>query len=220
MLESILQSSLTLETFLICTGVSLVLGLGTAALAARRGGSSRSFIHTLALLPAVVQVIIMMVNGNVGAGVAVAGAFSLVRFRSMPGSAREIGDIFLAMALGLASGMGYVVLAGLFFAVIGAFQLVLGRVAFRDDEADRRVLKITIPEGMDYDGAFDDIFEKYTRSAELEQVKTTHVGTLYELRYRIVPKDGRVPREFLDELRCRNGNLTISCGRLPQKDTL
>ena len=165
------------------------------------------------MLPAMVQIIIMLVNGNIG-------AFGLIRFRSAPGSAREIGMVFLATAIGLATGMGYVAIAAAFFAVMAAFSLLLTAVGFGAGAEDERELKITIPENLDYDGLFDDLFQKYTRSAELERVKTTNMGTLYELSYKIVLRDGRVTKIFLDELRERNGNLTVVCGRPVTREAL
>ena len=220
MLDSIIGIQITLQVFLICTAVSLVLGLGTAMLCMYKSRYTQSFVVTLAMLPAVVQVVIMLVNGNIGAGVAVAGAFSLVRFRSAPGSAREIGMIFLAMAIGLATGMGYVVLAVAFFLIMAAFVVILSAVQFGSSNEYERELKITIPETLDYEGLFDDLFQKYTRSAQLYRVKTSNMGTLYEVDYHIVLKTERIPREFLDELRCRNGNLNIVCGRVTTKEAL
>lgn len=220
MLESIIQTQITAQVFAICTAVSLALGLGTALLCMYKSRYTQSFIITLAMLPAVVQVVIMLVNGNIGAGVAVAGTFSLVRFRSAPGTAREIGMIFLAMAIGLATGMGYVALAVFFFLVMAVFVLALTALHFGGGDEHERELKITTPENLDYDGLFDDLFEKYTRSARLERVKTTNMGTLYELHYRVVLKTERIPKEFLDELRCRNGNLNIVCGRTAAKEAL
>ena len=221
MLDSILSSSaLTASSFLICTAVSLVLGVGTALLCTYKSKYSQSFALTLAMLPAMVQVVIMLVNGNIGTGVAVAGAFGLIRFRSAPGTAREIGMIFLAMAIGLATGMGYVMLAALFFVIMAAFTLALTAARFGALDENERTLKITIPENLDYDGLFDDLFAKYTRSCELERVKTSNMGTLYELSYRVVLREAQPSKEFLDELRCRNGNLNISCGRIDRKDAL
>ena len=220
MLNSIINVQITVPVFAICTAVSLILGLGAALLCMFKSRYTQSFVVALAMLPAVVQVVIMLVNGNIGAGVAVAGAFSLVRFRSTPGTAREIGMIFLAMAIGLATGMGYVTLAILFFAVMALFVLVLSVLRFGSGNEHERELKITIPETLDYDGLFDDLFEKYTRSAQLYRVKTTNMGTLYELDYHVVLKTERIPKEFLDELRCRNGNLNIVCGRVTSKEAL
>ena len=220
MLDSIITTQITLQVFAICTAVSLALGVGAALLCMYKSRYTQSFILTLAMLPAVVQVVIMLVNGNIGAGVAVAGTFSLVRFRSAPGTAREIGMIFLAMAIGLATGMGYVALAVFFFLIMALFVLVLTSLHFGGGDEHERELKITIPETLDYDGLFDDLFEKYTRSARLERVKTTNMGTLYELHYRVVLKTERIPKEFLDELRCRNGNLNIVCGRAAAREAL
>ena len=213
MLNSILGSELTLVSFLICTAVSLLLGVGTALVSMYRSRTTQSFAVTLAILPA-------LVNGNLGAGVAVAGAFGLVRFRSAPGTAKEIGALFLAMAIGLATGMGYVGLAVIAFVIVAAMMLLLTAVNFGGANEHERELKITIPESLDYDGLFDDLFEKYTKSCVLESVKTSNMGTLYELTYRVILPDGNAPKAFLDELRCRNGNLNIICGREATKDAL
>lgn len=220
MLESVISSSLTLSAFLICSLTSLVLGIGIAYVGMFRSRSTQSYAVALAILPLVVQLVIMLVNGNVGAGVAVAGAFSLVRFRSVPGTAREIGVLFMAMAIGLADGMGYVGLAVLSFVIISAVILLLTALNFGKKPTCERTLKITIPENLDYEGLFDDIFGQYARQSELVKVKTTNMGTLYELEYRVVLKSDSVPKEFLDALRCRNGNLNIVCGRELQKDAM
>jgi len=221
LLNSIITGTeITASAFLICTAVSLSLGLGAAALSMYRSKYSQSFVLTLAMLPAIVQLIIMLVNGNIGVGVAVAGTFGLVRFRSANGTAKEIGSIFLVMAIGLATGMGYLALAAVFFAVMAAFTLALTALNFGAGRADERELKVTIPENLDYDGLFDDLFAKYTRSAELERVKTTNMGTLYELCYKIVLKDAHGTKTFLDELRTRNGNLNIVCGKPVEKAAL
>ena len=165
------------------------------------------------MLPAVVQLIIMLVNGNIGVGVAVAGTFSLVRFRSANGTAKEIGAIFLAMAIGLATGMGYLALSAVFFAVMAAFTLALTALNFGAGRADERELKVTIPENLDYDGLFDDLFAKYTDRAELVDVRTTDMGSLYRLQYNINMRANSSMKEMMDAMRERNGNLEISCGR-------
>jgi len=219
-LNSILGIEITLSSFLICTGVSLLLGIGIALVAGYRSRSTQSLAVTLAILPAVVQAVIMLVNGSIGAGIAVAGAFSLVRFRSAPGTAREIAAIFLAMAIGLATGMGYVGLAALLFLILAGAMLALTVLRFGQKEDAGRILKITIPEDLDYDGLFDDLFERYTTAHTLEKVKTTNMGTLYELRYRITLRQEPVPKVFLDELRCRNGNLNITCCREESHESL
>ena len=213
-------SQITASAFFMTTGLALLLGLGTAFLCMYKNKYSQSFAVTLAMMPAMVAVVIMLVNGNIGAGVAVAGGFSLVRFRSAAGSAREIGMIFLAMAIGLATGMGYAALAGLFFAIMAAFLLLLGKLRFGEAAEKVRSLKITIAESQDYDGLFDDLFREYTSSAELERVKTANMGTMYELDYSIVLRDEHRTKEFIDALRCRNGNLNIVCGRPVTQEAL
>lgn len=221
MLNSIITGTeITLRAFLICTAVSLVLGVLTGMLCMFKNRCSQSFVLALAVLPAVVQVIIMLVNGNIGTGVAVAGTFGLVRFRSASGTAREISLIFLAMAIGLATGMGYVALAALLFLILAAFLLLLEVARFGAGAENERSLKITIGEDLDYDGLFDDLFQTYTTSHELERVKTTNMGTLYELEYKVVLKDEHSTKSFLDALRCRNGNLNIVCGKPVVKEAL
>ena len=158
----------------------------------------------------------MLVNGNLGTGVAVMGAFGLVRFRSAPGNAREIGSVFLAMAIGLATGMGYLGIAVLLLLIIGAAILILTGIPFGSQSFSQKELKVTIPENLDYAGIFDDLFEKYTKSAELMKVRTTNMGSLYELCYRIELKKEEEEKEMLDDIRCRNGNLTIVCGRIAE----
>ena len=170
---SVIDGQITMPVFLLCTAVSLVLGVLTAVVSMFRNRTSQSFALTLAILPTIVQVVIMLVNGNIGAGVAVAGAFSLVRFRSAAGSAREIGSIFLAMAVGLATGMGYVSLAVVSFVILAAVLLLLQALRFGEQDQAERTLKITIPESLDYDGLFDDLFQTYTKSVVLEKVKTS-----------------------------------------------
>ncbi len=218
--SSIIGTEITLSTFLICTAVSLLLGILTSLVFKFRNHSTQSFLVTLAILPAIVQVVIMMVNGNIGAGVAVAGAFSLVRFRSAPGTAKEIGVIFLAMAIGLATGMGYIGLAVIFFLILAVFMIVLNLIKFGSEDGNERKLKIVIPENLDYDGIFDDLFEQYTQKANLEKVKTTNMGTLYELQYSIILKGNEIPKQFIDEIRCRNGNLNITCSKVDSKESL
>ena len=221
LLNSIITGTeITAPAFFTCTIVSLLLGLASAMLCMYKSRYSQSFVLTLALLPAMVQVVIMLVNGNIGAGVAVAGAFGLVRFRSAPGSAREIGLIFLAVTLGIATGMGYVVLAAIFFAIVAAYGIALTALRFGAGRLNERELKITIGENLDYEGLFDDLLDQYASRWELARVRTTNMGALYELTYKIILKEERVPKEFIDALRCRNGNLNIVCGRIAEKEAL
>lgn len=204
------SESIAVGSFLLCMAVSLVIGAALAFVYSIGAKHSRSFLTTLALLPGVVCVIIMMVNGNVGAGVAVAGAFSLVRFRSLPGTAREIGAIFIAMGAGLMTGMGYLGLAFLFTVILCAATLAAGWImASGEPELPGKVLHITIPENLDYSGVFDGILEKYTDKAELVNVKTTNMGSLFKLTYHVTMKKDVSEKEMIDELRCRNGNLEI-----------
>lgn len=220
MFNSITAGGLTPQAFLICTGVSLLLGLLVAVCFSVRTQFSRGFAVTLAILPAIVQIVIMMVSGSVGAGVAVAGTFSLVRFRSEPGTARQIAGLFLAMSLGIVCGMGYVLLAAIFFVLVTAFYLILTFVGLGNRADNRRDLRITIPEDLDYTGIFDDIFAKYTTAHSLDRVKTTNMGTLYELRYTVTLKKESETKAFLDEIRTRNGNLTIICGRVSTESNM
>lgn len=201
--------------FLLCVGVALVTGVILAGVYSYKNRYTKSFLVTLAILPAIVCVVIMMVNGNVGAGVAVAGAFSLVRFRSVPGTAKEIGAIFLAMAAGLIAGMGYLGYAVLFTAVLCGCMLLYNQLSFgsRRNVQEAKVLHITIPEDLDYTGVFDEVLEKYTSSHELVQVKTTNMGSLFRLTYELVLSSADVEKELIDKLRCRNGNLEISVSR-------
>lgn len=210
------SNSITLAQMIICTFTSLGLGLGLALLHTYRNTYSRNFIMTLAILPAVVQAVIMLVNGNLGTGVAVMGAFGLVRFRSVPGNAREIGSVFLAMAIGLATGMGYLGIAAFLLLIIGAVVLILAAVPFDRQTFQKKELKVTIPENLDYCGIFDDIFLKYTKNADLLKVRTTNMGSLYELCYRIELKKAEEEKAMIDDIRCRNGNLTIVCSRVAE----
>ncbi len=198
--------------FLLCLGVSLVLGLALALCYMLRTRYTKSFVVTLAMLPAIVCVVTMMVNGDIGTGVAVLGVFSLVRFRSVPGTAKEIGTLFIAMGTGLIAGMGYLGYSVLFTLIMCAV-LVLYNVL--DLGRDRRqwaekTVTVTIPEDLNYTQVFDDIFECYTRSHELVRVKTTNMGSMFRLTYHVIFRDTNKEKEFIDKLRCRNGNLEIS----------
>lgn len=213
-LEPQTVSSFSVGSFLICTAASLVCGILISLLFSYKSSHSKGFTTTLALMPAIVQVVIMLVNGNLGTGVAVMGAFSLVRFRSVPGGAREICGIFLAMAAGLATGMGYIGVALLVTVIIGLSSLVLTATNFGEGRRSEKILKITIPEGLDYGGVFDDLFSEYTLSHELNSVRTSNMGSLFKVEYSVVLKDVFKEKEFIDALRCRNGNLEIVCGRV------
>lgn len=209
--NSIIPSTgITPLVFIILVLVSLALGGIMALIHTYRNDYTKSFIMTLAILPAVICVVILMVNGNIGAGVAVAGTFSLVRFRSAPGTAREIGAIFAVMGMGLIMGMGYIGYAALFTCLIGLAILLYSRFSADGKKSTRKILKITIPENLNYSDVFDELLEKYTKSYKLKQVKTSNMGSLYKLSYEIVLTDPSIEKEFIDQLRTRNGNLEIS----------
>ena len=201
------------DRFVLCILASLAIGLIIAFSYKIKNRSTKNFITTLALIPAMVCVIIMMVNGNVGTGVAVAGAFSLVRFRSMAGSAAEIGSIFLAMGSGLLLGMGYIGFALLFVVIICAAQFLYLQLGVGNTSVAEKTLRITIPEDLDYTGVFDDIFEKYAKGVQLLNVKTTDMGSMFRMTYNLKLKDIKKEKEFVDELRCRNGNMEIFLSR-------
>ena len=206
-----LTAVISVTDFLLCLGCSLVLGLVLAFAYMYRSRYTKSFVVTLALLPGVVCVVIMLVNGNVGTGVAVAGAFSLVRFRSVPGTAKEICMLFLAMGTGLIAGMGYLGFAVVFTLVMCGMFVLYNRLDFgaKKNAASFKSFTITIPEDLDYSGVFDDIFAEFTRSHELVRVKTTNMGSMFKLTYNAELTETVREKEMLDRLRCRNGNLEI-----------
>lgn len=212
-------SSLTFGGFIACIVTALAVGAAFALVYMYQNKSyTKSFVVTLAMLPAVVTIVIMMVSGSIGAGVAVAGSFSLVRFRSVPGTAKEICAIFIAMAAGLAAGMGYIGFALIFSVIMIAVWIVYARSSFgeRKDSPLQKKLRITIPEDLDYGGVFDDLFSEYTDRWQLTGVRTTNMGSLYKLSYDITLRDGGREKEFIDKLRCRNGNLEISASLCTQ----
>ncbi|MDL2287166.1 DUF4956 domain-containing protein [Eubacteriales bacterium OttesenSCG-928-G02] len=200
--------------FILCTAASLILGIIAAATFMFKNKYSKGFVVSLVSLPLIVQVVILLVNGNLGAGIAVAGAFSLVRFRSVPGTAREISSIFLVMAIGFANGMGYIGIAVMTTIIICIINIIFALIKFGDYNKNERLLKITIPENLDYTTVFDDIFKACTKKAELEKVKTTNMGSLFVLDYKVILNDNINEKEFIDALRCKNGNLNIICSRV------
>ncbi|MBP3376639.1 MAG: DUF4956 domain-containing protein [Clostridia bacterium] len=210
-----LTATIEVTDFILCLAVSLILGFMMAGAYMIGSRYTKSFVITLALLPAIVCVVIMMVNGNIGAGVAVAGAFSLVRFRSAPGSAKEIVYIFFAMGAGLIVGMGYLAFAALFTLAMCIIFIIASLISAKKgaNRCRHKTLKIVIPENINYTEVFDDIFAEYTTSAEQTKVKTTNMGSLYSVWYEITLKDPKKEKEFIDKLRCRNGNLEISVSR-------
>lgn len=212
LIESTAAFSLT--NFLMCTIASLGLGAVISLSYMWTNVHNKGFVITLFVLPSIVQMVILLVSGSVGTGVAALGAFSLVRFRSIPGTAKEISSIFLAMAVGLATGTGYVGIAILFTLMVCATMLALNYSSFGEKRAGERFLKVTIPENLDYTTVFDSVFDDFTRDSELLSVKTTNMGSLYRLEYRIELNDDANEKQLIDALRTRNGNLEISCSRL------
>lgn len=208
-------SVISVSDFLFCLGFSLVLGLIMAFAYMYRTRYTKSFVVTLALLPAVVCIVIMLVNGNVGTGVAVAGAFSLVRFRSVPGTAKEICTLFLAMGAGLICGMGYLGFAVLFTVVMCLMFLIYNRIDFgaKKNAEIYKTMTIVIPEDLNYSEVFEDILKEYTKQFDLARVKTINMGSLFKLTYHIVLKDAGKEKELLDKIRCRNGNLEITVSK-------
>lgn len=213
--DSDFAAVISITDFLLCVGFSIVLGLVMAFGYMYRTRYTKSFVVTLALLPAVVCVVIMMVNGNVGTGVAVAGAFSLVRFRSVPGTAKEIGTLFLAMGAGLIAGMGYLGFALLFTIIMCVMFMLYQRLDFgsKKNAATYKTFHITIPESLDYTGVFEDVFSGYVVSYELVRVKTTNMGSMFRLTYNVILLDPSREKGLIDELRLRNGNLEITVSK-------
>ena len=225
MLESIMTSvyesseslvgSVTSFDFLLCSLFSIVLGLAVAFIYMFRHKYSKNFVVTLALLPLIVQMVITLVNGNIGAGIAVMGVFNLVRFRSIAGTAKDIGSVFLAMAIGLATGMGYIGIAAILTVVVGVFNIIYVTTPFGTSKQISKSLKITVPEDMQFEGMFDETLKNYTSSYDLVNVQTTNMGSVYQIEYNVAMKEAGLEKSMIDELRCLNGNLKISLG-LPQ----
>ncbi len=203
-------ANVTTSGFLLCSAASLVLGLVCALIYMFRHRYSQNFVVTLALLPLAVQMVITLVNGNLGAGIAVMGVFNLVRFRSMPGSAKDISSVFFAMAIGLATGMGYLSLALLFTVILGIANVVYVLSPFGKRSGVERELHITVPEDLEFEGVFEPVLMRHTESYELTEVKTSNMGSLYNLSYVVKLRDRAGVKELIDDLRCYNGNLKIS----------
>lgn len=217
MLESIFtgttQVSVSLGSCLICMFVAIVLGVVISFTHKFTTKTTPNFLLTLTILPLLVQIVIFLVNGNLGTAFAVAGAFGLVRFRSMPGNSKEIVSVFWAMAVGLGLGMGFVGYTILVTLIVAILVIVTSKMINKVQDISERKLKIIIPENLDYEEVFDDIFEKYTNKTELRKVKTTNMGSMYELVYLVSMKAGQKEKEFLDEIRCRNGNMLVALER-------
>ena len=210
---SIFNGTLTLGLFLLAIGASMVLGLILALVFMYKNTYTKSFISALVLIPAVETVVIMLVNDNLGVGLSVAGSFALIRFRSVKGNAKELVAVFIAMTIGIICGTGYVAIAGVFTLLLCGVMFLMTLLDFGRQSEDDKYLKITIPESLNYDEVFDGILKKYCRSYEPESVKTLTLGSLFRVEYRIVMKDAGQTKQMIDEIRTRNGNLEIMCGR-------
>ncbi len=217
------DGTLTPAAYALLLAAALVSGMVISLTFSCRAAHSKGFNVMLALLPAVVATIVVMVSGSLGASVAVAGTFSLVRFRSAPGTALEIGALLTATAAGLACGMGWPLLAMLFTAALCLAALALIHTPFGEKKGEdlKKSLQITLPEDLEYAGVFDDIFTQYTTEARMIRVKTTNLGSLNRLSYDLVLRPDADVKAFIDALRCRNGNLEISLGaRAEERDRL
>lgn len=209
------SGSITAQTVIFCTLTSAGLGLAAALLyRLNNPRASKNLMVSLVVLPVLVQAVIMMVNGSLGAGIAVMGAFNLVRFRSAPGTSRELCYVFLAMSIGLSTGMGYLGFAAVLTFSAGLILALLGFFPAFGNTRSAKLLRVLIPEDMNYMSCFKDIFNEYVSSYRLVMSKTVSMGTLYELRYELVLKDPDKEKEFLDKIRTRNGNLTVACSIL------
>ena len=223
MFNSILESNsgtLSISTALICMGAALIFGIIIALVHMYSTKCSKNFAITIAVLPLLVQVVIMMVNGNLGTSIAILSSFSLIRFRSMQGNSRELVSIFFAMAIGLAVGMGHIMYAFVFTLITSLALIILQKSSFGIKKNNEKSLKVTIPENLDYTNIFDDIFDKYTNNIELNKIKTTNMGSMFELSYNISLKNNINEKDFIDEIRTRNGNLTVNLGRVSTENEL
>lgn len=227
MLDTILETTstdgLSAKEALICIGVALVLGLIISIIyifSDRKRKLSTNFAITLVILPAIVTIVIMLVGSNVARAFSMAGAFALVRFRSVPGDSKDIASVFFAMAVGLATGLGYISFAVIFTGIIGVVYLILMLTGYGIVKNLPKTLRITIPENLNFNGTFDEVFNEYTTDATLEKIRTTNLGSMYELTYNINLKKDADQKKFIDDLRCRNGNLNITLCNAETKDLL
>lgn len=207
-------------SYFMCLITAFICGLVIAITYMKTGEFSKNFVQTLVVMPILVGVVMIMINGSLGTSVAILGAFGLVRFRSMQGSSREISYIFFVMAIGLSTGTGYIFFALLVTAILCVILYMMYQLKFGEKKEVEKELRITIPENLDYVGIFDDIFEKYTKSNRLIRVKTTNLGSMYELCYFVTINNFASEKDMIDEIRCKNGNLNIVCGYREQREEL
>lgn len=209
MLTNILSSGTSSLSLIILSLMAIVLGFVVALVHKKTSKYNKNFLTTLTLLPLLVMAVILIVNDSLGMSVAVAGTFGLIRFRSVPGTSKEILSVFFAMAIGLALGAGYILLAPAITVLASIVLLVLNGVKIFEKNSSEKYLKIVMPENLDYTNVFDDVMKKYTESYSLVQVKTTNLGSMFELKYNVVIKNGVNEKKFIDDLRTKNGNLKI-----------
>src|SRR5574344_309378 len=209
MFNSIISGTLTLTSVLICIIAAIILGVIIAFVHMKTSRYSKNFIITLSILPLLVSVVMMMVNGNLKTSVAVLGAFSLIRFRSLPGNSREIASIFWAMGIGLSIGMGQIYFAALITFIVSILMLFFYKTKFGENNSKEQELKIIVPEDLDYENIFNEVLNKFTSSYNLIKIESINMGSLFELRYLIKLKNGIKSQDFINELRVRNGNLKI-----------
>ncbi len=205
---------------MLCILTAVVLGVAIAfcyMFTQKKGTYSKDFVIAMAILPSIVAVVIMLVGSSMAKALSLAGAFALVRFRSAPGSAKDIAVVFFAMSVGLAAGLGFILFAPVVAVLICILLVVLSKTRFGETRSEEKLLKITIPEDLNYQGAFEDLFREYSTGCRLQHVKTTNMGTLYELSYLIDLKEGINEKELIDSIRCRNGNLNITLGIIPDR---
>ncbi|MDY4741502.1 MAG: DUF4956 domain-containing protein [Lachnospira sp.] len=215
------ENAISISESMLGVAVAVVIGLVIAfvyTLISKKDGYNKSFIVGLALLPAIVAAVILLVGSNVARAFSMAGAFALVRFRSAPGSAKDISIVFFSMASGLACGLGFVTFAVCFTVLILVVLVIISVTGFGGSSEYKKQLRITIPENLNYMTVFDDVFEKYLSENVLRKVKTTNMGTMFELTYECRMKDDNTQKQFIDELRVRNGNLNITMGTVPNSD--
>ena len=210
--QSILSSEVTVAHFAICTAVGVLCGILVALFYMYKNSYTKSMVSSIILLPAIVSLVIMMVNGNIGAGLVTAGTFQLIKFRSVKASARDLISVFLAMAGGLACGMGYVGIAVLFELIMCVAGVILFAINFKDNKDLDKTVKITIPENLDAN--FDDVFKKYTSKFEMSEVKTVDMGSLLRYTYNVSLNKQDDLLKLMNEIRSKNGNLEVSISRM------
>jgi hypothetical protein len=221
MLSSIFHAgTFDVQATAVALTAGLLLGLVISIVYLITSDEPGRFAIVIAAMPLLVTAVIMIVNGNLGTSVAVLGAFGLVRFRSAAGSAWEIVFLFFSMAVGLAVGMGFITLAAIITILVGILLILLEKTDYGNGVSKQRELKITIPEDLNYSSLFDDLFQRYTKKSEFRRVKTTNMGTMYELDYRVVLRKPEEEKELIDQIRCRNGNLTVIMGLVEREKNM